>query len=468
LFLTWQAKSRNINFQSYLHQSCTLRTFTFYSRYHVTLHTFIMKKWLAVILCLSCLGIFINASLLVSFPGAEGLGRFATGGRAGSNYVVSTLADSGAGSLRDALSAPNRIITFNVSGIITIKKRLVIPASTSVLGQTAPGGGITVYGNGISISGGSNSIIRYMRFRMGKGGNKGKDAITMANGWNVIVDHVSATWGRDETFSINAGEKAGNITIQDTIIAQGLETHSAGGLVQNMGTSIYRCLWADNKTRNPKVKGKNEFVNNVVYNWGGGGGYIAGGSESRTDASIVGNYFIAGPSTGKTHAFVRGNDNFYGSVRGNYVDNDRDGVLNGRELALTSEEYGGMKLVAGMSGFPGPANVLKAPDAVNHVLKNVGASKGRDAVDDQLIKEVQSWGKSGKLIHDENETIWASIYKGTRSVQERSALDSDGDGIPDEYELLRGWDIHNNDAMAIEESGYTRIEEWANSLVPAI
>src|SRR6201994_40637 len=143
-----------------------------------------MKKLLANILCLSYLSIFIDASPQLSFPGAEGLGRFASGGRAGSNYVVSTLADSGAGSLRDALSAPNRIITFNVSGIITIKKRLVIPASTSVLGQTAPGSGITVYGNGISISGGSNSIIRYIRFRMGKGGDKGKHAMTIANGGN--------------------------------------------------------------------------------------------------------------------------------------------------------------------------------------------------------------------------------------------------------------------------------------------
>jgi pectate lyase len=424
-----------------------------------------MKTLLAIIFILPYLNTFATAISQLSFPGAEGLGRFATGGRSGSNYVVSTLSDLGAGSLRDALSAPNRIITFNVSGIITIKKRLVIPASTTLLGQTAPGSGITVYGNGISISGGSNSIVRYMRFRMGKGGDHGKDAITMANGWNVIVDHVSASWGRDETFSINAGEKAGNITIQDSIVAQGLETHSAGGLVQNAGTSIFRCLYADNKTRNPKVKGKNEFVNNVVYNWGGGGGYIAGGSEGRSDASIVNNYFIAGPNTGKTHAFVRGNENFYASVRGNYVDDNRDGVLNGRELSLTSEEYGGIKLVPSVSGFSGPANIMKAPDAVKEVLRTVGASKVRDAVDEQLIKEVQSWGKLGKLIHDENETVCGNIYKGTRNVQERSAVDSDGDGIPDEYELLRGWNIHKKDAMVLEESGYTRTEEWANSLL---
>jgi hypothetical protein len=117
--------------------------------------------------------------------------------------------------------------------------------------------------------------------RMGRGGDSGKDGITIAEGSNMIFDHVSVSWGRDETFSISG--TAENITVQDSIIAQGLETHSCGGLMQtDGGVSLFRNLYIDNKTRNPKVKGVNEFTNNVVYNWGGGGGYIAGDSSGQS------------------------------------------------------------------------------------------------------------------------------------------------------------------------------------------
>jgi len=117
---------------------------------------------------------------------------------------------------------------------------------------------------------------------MGKGGDSGKDAAGIAEGQNMIFDHLSVSWGRDETFSINGDVH--NVTIQNSIIAQGLETHSCGGLIQtgNGGISLLRNLYIDNKTRNPKVKGVNEFTNNVVYNWGGGGGYIAGDSEGQS------------------------------------------------------------------------------------------------------------------------------------------------------------------------------------------
>jgi hypothetical protein len=120
---------------------------------------------------------------------------------------------------------------------------------------------------------------------MGKGGSSGKDAMGIAEGTRMIFDHVSVSWGRDETFSINGD--ASNITIQNSIIAQGLETHSCGGLIQtDGGVSLFRNLYIDNKTRNPKVKGVNEFTNNVVYNWGGGGGYIAGDSDGQSCMSL--------------------------------------------------------------------------------------------------------------------------------------------------------------------------------------
>lgn len=148
----------------------------------------------------------------------------------------------------------------------------------------------------------------------------------------MIFDHVSAAWGRDETFSING--EVHNVTIQNTIIGQGLETHSCGGLMQSdYGISLFRNLYIDNKTRNPKVKGMNDFQNNVslskshsvcflgvanrlilrkvIYNWGGGGAYIAGDSAGQSYANVVNNYFISGPSS-SVAAFTRGNANFHG------------------------------------------------------------------------------------------------------------------------------------------------------------
>ena len=122
--------------------------------------------------------------------------------------------------------------------------------------------GITVYGNGWSWSDADDSIVRYVRIRMGKGGTSGKDAITIASGSRLIFDHVSVSWGRDETFSISGD--AANVSVQDSVIAQGLETHSCGGLMEtDGGISLFRNLYVDNNTRNPKVKGVNDFQNNV-------------------------------------------------------------------------------------------------------------------------------------------------------------------------------------------------------------
>jgi pectate lyase len=432
-----------------------------------SLFTYCILIWLGI----------TNATQL-AFPGAEGFGRYATGGRAGSNYVVSSLADSGPGTLRDALSEPGRIVSFNVSGVIKIKKRIVVPKSTTILGQTAPGDGITVYGNGWSFSGASNSIVRYLRIRMGTQGDAKKDCMGVANGWNMVFDHISAYWGRDETFSINAPDKAGNITIQDCIIAQGLETHSAGGLMQcRGGISILRTLWADNKTRTPKVNGRNDFTNNVVYNWGSGGAYIAGGSAGHTQANIVGNYMIAGPNSKSTPAFSKGHENFTATVRNNYVDSNRDGVLNGKEVPMDSKSYGSFNLVNDRTfGFSPPSKIMTALDALQHVLANAGASNVRDAVDKQLIQQVESWGKQGKLISEESETVWGLQYgakvkqpkengqKNKRFIN-RDLHDSDGDGIPDWYEEQMGWDPRKNDALVIEKSGYSRLEEYANHLI---
>lgn len=400
-------------------------------------------------------------SALVAFPGASGFGQNAQGGRRGTLYTVTTLADDGAGSLRDAVSQPNRIIIFSVGGVIKITSRLVVSKNITILGQTAPGDGITVYGNGWSFSNADGAIVRYIRIRMGKGGSSGKDAVTIAEGSDMIFDHVSVSWGRDETFSIS-GSDVGNITIQNSIIAQGLETHSCGGLIQTKvgnGISLFRNLYIDNKTRNPKVKGSNEFTNNVVYNWGGGGAYIAGDSEELSEANVIGNYFIAGPSS-SVPAFTRGNDLFHGFVDNNFYDANQDGALNGAAVAVNSASYGGMAIQRSKFAYPAPSRVLSPVDAVAFVAKYAGTSLVRDSVDALLVAELASYGKKGGLISDEATVGGVGTVKGgSRGV------DSDGDGIPDDAEKRLGFDPAKADAMAIGQSGYTNVEVWANSLV---
>ncbi|KAH7363406.1 fibronectin, partial [Plectosphaerella cucumerina] len=395
-----------------------------------------------------------------AFPGAEGLGRNAIGGRTGTVYKVTNLNDSGAGSLRDAVSQPNRIVVFTVGGVIKITSRVVVSKNIYIAGQTAPGDGITVYGNGFSWSNAHNAITRYIRIRMGRGGDSGKDAITIADGDNMIFDHVSVSWGRDETFSISG--TAANITVQDTIIAQGLETHSCGGLMEtDGGISLFRNLYIDNKTRNPKVKGVNDFQNNVVYNWGGGGGYIAGDSSAASYANIINNYFISGPSTSAT-AFTRGNANFRGFVSNNFYDSDRDGTLDGSALCVSTTCYSNMAIQTTKFNYPGPATLLSPAAAVEHVSARVGASIKRDAVDTALIAQLRSWGKNGALIDNE------SAMGGVGTIAGGTApVDSDGDGIPDAWETANGLDPKNAaDGMRISASGYTNLEVYVNSLAP--
>ncbi|KAH7165222.1 fibronectin [Dactylonectria macrodidyma] len=399
------------------------------------------------------------ATAQLAFPGAEGLGRNAVGGRYGSVYKVTNLDDSGTGSLRDAVSTSNRIVVFEVGGVINISSRIVVKSNIYIAGQTAPGGGITIYGDGWSWSDANDSIARYIRVRMGKGGTSGKDAITIASGNRMVFDHLSVSWGRDETFSISGD--AVNVTVQNSIIAQGLETHSCGGLMEtDGGVSLFRNLYIDNKTRNPKVKGVNDFQNNVIYNWGGGGGYIAGDSSGQSYANIINNYFISGPSTSVT-AFTRGNSNFHAYVKNNFYDSDRDGVLDGSALCETSTCYSSIDFQSSPYSYPGPTTLYTPQQAVEVVLTGSGASLSRDSVDTQLITQVRSYGTKGALISDEASMGGAgTIASGT------APTDTDGDGIPDAWETANGLNPNDkSDGMKIASNGYSNLENYVNSLV---
>lgn len=343
------------------------------------------KCCLWVLLCLMVPDLSLYAQT-IAFPGAEGAGQMAVGGRYGEVYIVTNLNDSGPGSFRDAVSEPNRIVVFEVGGIIQTNSRIVVAHNVTIAGQTAPGDGVVIYGDGITFTQASNSIVRYLRVRMGRYGTSGADAMTMTDdAKHLIFDHVSASWGRDETFSITG--YADSITIQNSIISQGLETHSCGGLLEPSGLiSLFRNLYIDNNTRNPKVKNRNQFVNNVVYNWGRGGGYIMGGSSAESRVNIVNNYYIDGPST-SIRPFSRGTESFIPYVSGNYHDGNLNGALDGELVPLSA--YEGITTFADEPyDYPFPATVMTAQESYDYVLEHVGANyPTRDQVDEFLMTE---------------------------------------------------------------------------------
>lgn len=400
-------------------------------------------------------------SAVPAFPGAEGFGANSLGGRFGSVYHVTNLNDSGPGSFRDAVSQPNRYVVFDVGGVIKITSRIVVRNNITIAGQTAPGEGITIYGNGLSYSNANNTITRYLRIRMGVGGDSGKDALTIADGNNMIFDHVTVSWGRDETFSISGD--VSNVTIQDSMIAMGLQTHSAGGLIQtDGGVSIIRTLYIDNHTRNPKVKGVNEFINCVVYNWGGGGAYILGDSAGPSFANISNNYFISGPNT-SIAPFTRGNLNFHVFAVNNFHDANRNGVLDGADVPPAG--YTTVDFQPTRYPYPTVSKLLTPAEAYAHVAANAGASKKRDRVDLRYIAELTSLGTLGQIPTNEND---APISGPGPVVGGIAPVDTDLDGMPDTWELATGTNPavqdHNGD---LNGDGYTNLEEYLNGLVPA-
>ena len=411
--------------------------------------------FLALLACSS-----MNAQQL-AFPEAQGWGRFATGGRTGSVYHVTNLNDTGTGSLRDAVSQPNRIIVFDVSGVIRINSRMVFKNNLYVAGQTAPGEGITVYGDGVSFSGADNIIVRYMRFRMGAVGTSDKDAAGIANGQNMIFDHCSFSWGQDENFSINwdnKGTSPQNITLMNSIVGQGLMTHSAGGLMQADKITLYRILLCDNSTRNFKVKGTNQYVNNIVYNWKNYAYNMGGDSSGSSEVNIESNLFINGPAVGGD-ALTGGNSDFHFYGNDNWQDKNRDGVFN--PTLFTGN--GGGDQVSTPYAYP-ELEKWAGNELAEKLLPEVGASLPyRDLADCYMVDEVLSFGTKGKLITNENElpigvpTTW-SWFKGEKPA------DTDGDGMPDAWEEKNGTDKTVNDAMTIAANGYANIENYINSI----
>jgi pectate lyase len=338
-----------------------------------------------------------------AFAGAEGFGRFATGGTGGETVHVTTLADSGPGSFRDAVSRPHRVIVFEVGGIIRLTSNLPTKSDLSIQGETAPGGGVTFYGRSVSFSGQHNVIVRYARFREGIAGDKGKCAVNISGGSDMIFDHCSIEWGRWDCLGLTGGSH--DITFQNCIIGEGVDPQRFGSLSDGVSNITYsHNLWINNQSRNPKAKGKIQYVNNVVYNWGVCG-LVGGHSETDHFLDAVGNYFIAGPdSSSRAAGEFTATDHVFQA--GNFADLDKDGTLNGHELVVADFGRGDATptFASDLTVAPSLGVTLEsASSALTNVLANAGCSLHRDAVDTGLIEAVKSFGTRGKIIHHENE-----------------------------------------------------------------
>lgn len=255
---------------------------------------------------------------LKAFPTAEGYGKFTVGGRGGDVYEVTNLNDSGEGSLRHAVEAEGpRTVVFRVSGTIDLKKKLTIrnPYIT-IAGQTAPGDGICIKRYPLSIAA-DEVIIRYIRVRLGNESGGNDDALSCRGRKNIILDHVSASWSIDETMSVYHCK---NVTIQWCMITESLfgsnhvkGSHGFGGIWGSDLSTYHHNLIAHHSSRNPRWAsggGRNDYRNNVVYNWGynssyGGERQQKGNPEfSSIMVNMVGNYYKPGPATrgGKSYS----------------------------------------------------------------------------------------------------------------------------------------------------------------------
>lgn len=457
-------------------------------------------------------------SAVPAFPGAQGGGASTTGGRGGRVFVVTNLNDSGPGSFRWACEQGGaRIVVFNVAGIIQLKSPVSIRAPyITIMGQSAPGDGICIAGESVWIDT-HDVIVRFMRFRRGATEVTRRDDGLGGNPvGNIIIDHVSASWGLDENMSIyrhvydrkeaGKGEKLPtvNVTIQNSIFSEALDTynHAFGSTIGGRNSTFMRNLWANNVARNPSVgmDGDFGFANNVIFNWWN---RSADGGDNNSLYNFINNYYKPGPITPKDKPIgyrilkpESGRDPMHKGMFGKaYVNGN---IVEGNEKVTNDNWAGGVQIEeqadAGkylndikadqpfpMAVFP----IISAKSAYTYVLENAGATlPKRDAVDKRIVEDV----KTGKITYDKNampvagskylrRRLPADSYKngiiadpaqvgGYPVYKGIPYKDSDNDGIPDNYEKKNGLNPQNAaDSPKIAKNGYSNIENYLNSLV---
>lgn len=437
----------------------------------------------------------------IAFPGAEGFGKYTTGGRGGKIYIVSNLNDNGPGSFREAAEASGkRIIVFAVSGTIHLEKKLAIKGGVTIAGQTAPGDGICLADNSVSVAG-DNVIIRYLRFRMGdkyqKGGmvdgNGGDDAFGAVRRKNLIIDHCSMSWSTDEVFSVYMGDST---TLQWNLISEPLnysyhfetgdkdyERHGFGGIWGGLHLSAHHNLFAHCNNRTPRFNGiRNtptefaDFCNNVIYNWGANNAYAGEGGEY----NFINNYYRYGPSTAEKVRYRIWNPyktdkipfgKFY--VAGNYVDGSPEVTKDNWQGVIlnngTEQDKQNSKMQQPFAAIT--ISIQSAEQAYLSVLQQVGAILPvRDTLDQRIINDVKD--RTGKLIdvqgghphgteYEKTITAWPTL------LSKPTPADTDKDGMPDDWEIKNKLDPKNAaDASEYKLSKFfTNIEIYINSLV---
>ena len=492
-----------------------------------------MKK--SILNALFVMGILITSVMttqaqekLPAFPGAEGFGRYVTGGRGGTVYHVKNLKDSGYQSLRWSLAqnpGKPKIIIFDVSGTIHLESELSIPSNVTIAGQTAPGDGICIADYPCSIHG-NNVIVRYMRFRLGnknvtKDGADGWDGFGGFDQMNWMIDHCSVSWSIDECLSV-LGNK--NTTVQWCLVAQSLVAaghskgnHGYGGNWGGSGASFHHNLLAHHGSRTPRLgprpttqlDERMDMRNNVIYNFGGNGCY---GGEGM-NVNIVNNYYKPGPGSptgdkGKRIAGIGVRTNSYiatypdyapalhlwghyyvtGNVNSKYSDvtnsNWTVGVINQVNAndcdgTWTQATKDSIKLSEPIYFIT--TTTHSAADAYEKVLQFAGASLHRDSFDEMMVSDTRQGtashtgsGNAAGFINsqDDNKPAGASsTWSAWPELNSETALaDSDNDGMPDEWETAHGLDPKKAaDGKDIDpETGYTNVEVYLNSLVADI
>ncbi len=459
-----------------------------------------MKKFIAGFMALSIIFssicVYGGESKIPAFPGAEGGGKYVSGGRGGEVYVVTTLEDYDPdteeaikGSFRDAVSKDNRIVVFNVGGVIKLKNKLNITKrnNLTIAGQTAPGNGITVYGYETNLSNSNNIIMRYLRFRPGaenvlKGDSM--DSIWGRSMKNLMIDHLSCSWSTDETMSLYRAE---NATIQWCIIAESLTMsghtkgrHGYGAIVGGVNATYHHNLYANHTSRNPRFGGGTveaddnehialfDFRNNVIYNWGFNTGYGGG----RANQNYVYNYMKAGQGTRdsvKDRVIDCGEKNkpskFY--VFGNVLEgNEKISKDNSLGVYVSESNKKFTEIVNSefkMEGTKKENLTTNSPEnAYELVLNRAGATLPlRDGLDSRIVSSVRN--DSGYFVNRDEE-VGGLPYNDV--VYREADFDKDLDGIDDRWEMENGLDFNNPfDSREIAENGYANIENYINSLV---
>jgi len=461
-------------------------------------------------------GVDLPQATVPAFPGAEGAGMYSFGGRGGKVFVVTSLADSGPGTLREACEAAGpRVVVFNVAGIIHLKSSLHIRAPyITIAGQTAPGDGICVADETTAIDA-HDVVIRYLRFRRGQADVSDRDDSLGGNPiGNIVVDHVSASWGFDENLSLyrhmytpGDGTKdlklpTVHLTIQWTISSEGLNTfdHGFGGTWGGRHGSFHHNLFASNSGRNPSIGWGDEFDfrNNVLFNWKH---RSIDGGDATSWVNVVANYFKPGPVTeGELRYRVAKPEAFRNFKEGG----DREGkwyvaenVVEGNEQVTADNWNGGVQLdsdkalkvtVSTVIGtgdrqidiknylekgrkakpFAAPAIIQQTADkAYELVLAGVGATLPvRDPVDCRVVDQV----RTGKVTYAEGKGIITDIDQvgGFPEYKGQPATDLGQDGIPLWWKTKYKLDTKDADLASkdLQGDGYTVIEKYLAGLDP--